>query len=140
MDHGLMYRALADRLRVDAVVGYSTDGEIAAFGLRLLTDDRHYFPPYFAAPLVRKSTLIAHPEIRDALGKITGRLNVDRMAKLNARVEHDAEPASRVAEDFLREEGLSVGPHRRSANADVVVGSKIFARSSTLLAEVCSRI
>ena len=120
---------------MDAVVGYSTDGEIAAFGLRLLDDDRHYFPPYFAAPLVRKSTLSAHPEIRDALGKIAGHLSGARMAQLNARIEHEGEPAARVAEDFLREEGLSVGPHRRSSTADVVVGSKIFAEQY-LLAEM----
>jgi glycine betaine/choline ABC-type transport system substrate-binding protein/ABC-type proline/glycine betaine transport system permease subunit len=134
MDHGLMYRAVADG-RVDAVIGYSTDGEIAAMGLRVLDDDRSYFPPYYAAPLARKALLHAHPEIRAIFDRLSGRLSASRMASLNARAEHGGEPAERIADDFLRAEGFEPGPHRRGAPADVVIGSKIFAEQY-ILAEI----
>jgi osmoprotectant transport system permease protein len=131
MDHGLMYRAIVDQ-RVDAVIGYSTDGEIAAMHLRALDDDLHYFPPYFVAALARKPLLEAHPDLRAALGKLSGRIDAASMARLNARAEHDGEPADAIAADFLRRENLVVGPRRRGAPADVVIGSKIFAEQYVL--------
>jgi osmoprotectant transport system permease protein len=131
MDHGLMYRAVVDQ-RVDAVIGYSTDGEIAAMRLRALDDDLHYFPPYFVAALVRKSLLESHPDLRAALGKVSGRIDAATMARLNARAEHDGEPADVIATDFLRSENLVVGPRRRGAPADIVIGSKIFAEQYIL--------
>lgn len=134
MDHGLMYRAIAER-RVDAVVGYSTDGEIAATNLRVLDDDKNYFPPYFVAPLVKRSVLDAHAEIRAALDVVSGRLDAAEMARLNARAEHGGEPADRIAADFLKARGVSLGPHRRGGSADVVIGSKTFAEQY-ILAEI----
>jgi osmoprotectant transport system permease protein len=131
MDHGLMYRALAEN-RVDAVVGYSTDGEIARYGLLVLADDKKYFPPYWAAPVARKEALERHPELGAALGKLAGRIDAVRMATLNARVEHDHETPAAVAEGFLRSVGLDPGAHRRSDPADVVIGSKIFAEQYVL--------
>ena len=65
LDLGLLYRALADK-QVDIVAGNSTDGLIAALHMVALEDDRHYFPPYEAVPLVRRATLEKHPEVRDA--------------------------------------------------------------------------
>jgi osmoprotectant transport system permease protein len=131
MDHGLMYRALAES-RVDAVVGYSTDGEIARYGLRVLADDRKYFPPYWAAPVARRDSLERHPELAAALGKLAGRIDAVRMAAMNARVEHDHETPAAVAVEFLRGAGLTPGPHRRGDPADVVIGSKIFAEQYVL--------
>lgn len=131
MDHGLMYRALAED-RVDAVVGYSTDGEIARYGLRVLADDKKYFPPYWAAPVARRASLERHPELGPALGKLAGRIDARQMAALNARVEHDHETPAAVAEGFLRGAGLTPGGHRRSDRADVVIGSKIFAEQYVL--------
>jgi osmoprotectant transport system permease protein len=131
MDHGLMYRALADG-RVDAVVGYSTDGEIARFGLRTVEDDKRYFPPYAAAPVVRKESLALHPELGPALDKLSGRIDARRMSALNARVELDHEAPAAVADAFLREVGLPPGPRRRRDPADVVIGSKIFAEQYVL--------
>jgi osmoprotectant transport system permease protein len=131
MDHGLMYRALADH-RVDAVIGYSTDGEIARYGLRVLSDDAKYFPPYDAAPLVRQESLLRHPELLPAIDKLSGRIDAARMAKLNARVEHDHEAPAAVAESFLRSAGMTPAAHRRADPADVVIGSKIFAEQYVL--------
>ena len=66
MDLGLLYRALANH-QVDIVAGNSTDGPIRALGLTVLADDRHYFPPYQAVPLVREDSLARHPEIQIAM-------------------------------------------------------------------------
>ncbi len=134
MDHGLMYQALA-RGDVEAVVGYSTDGEIASNGFRLLADDRHYFPPYYVAPVVRRATLERHPELAAALDRLRNRLDDGSMSALNARVEHGHESAGDVARSFLVGVGFSVVPHRVSPHADVVIASKTFAEQY-LLAEM----
>jgi osmoprotectant transport system permease protein len=131
MDHGLMYRALSER-RVDAVIGYSTDGEIARYGLSVLADDERYFPPYWAAPVARAEVLARHPELGAVIDKMSGRINAAQMAAMNARVEHDHEAPAAVAESFLRSTGVSPGPRRRGDPADVVVGSKIFAEQYVL--------
>src|SRR5262249_34381772 len=138
MDHGLMYRALAEG-RVDAVVGYSTDGEIARFDLRTIEDDKNYFPPYYAAPVARAQSLARHPELRPTLDKLAGRIDERRMAALNARVELDHETPAAVAASFLREVGLPPGPSRRRDPADVVIGSKIFAEQY-ILAEMLAQL
>jgi osmoprotectant transport system permease protein len=133
-----MYQALAED-KVDAVFGYSTDGEIAAFDLVALEDDRRYFPPYHVAPLVRRSALSEHPSLRPALGKLSGILDDATMATLNARVDQDRVPAARVARDFLGQRGVSLGPERRAKDADVVIGSKIFAEQY-ILAEMFAAV
>src|ERR1700674_4139501 len=71
LDLGLLYRALADK-QVDIVAGNSTDGVIAALGMVVLQDDRHYFPPYEAVPLARRATLDKHPEVGASLGQLAG--------------------------------------------------------------------
>ena len=73
LDLGLLYRALAEK-QVDIVAGNSTDGVIASLHMVALEDDRHYFPPYEAVPLVRRATLDQHPEVRDAIGALAGDL------------------------------------------------------------------
>src|SRR5712664_3486457 len=74
MDLGLIYRALVDH-QVDIVAGNSTDGLIDSLGLVALADDRHYFPPYDAAPIVRQSTLARFPQLRAALADLAGKLS-----------------------------------------------------------------
>src|SRR5262249_54792614 len=87
----------------------------------------------------RKSTLDAHPEVRAALDKVTGRLNARRMAALNARAEHGGEPAERIASDFLRGGGSRVGTPRGGAPAGAVVGAEIFAEQY-ILAEIFAEL
>src|SRR5712664_1509500 len=74
MDLGLIYRALADH-QVDIVAGNSTDGLIDALGFVALADDRHYFPPYDAVPIIRQSTLARFPQLRAALADLAGKLS-----------------------------------------------------------------
>ena len=100
MDLGLLYRAIAEN-QADLVAGNSTDGVIDGLGLRILEDDRHYFPPYDAVPIVRRALLDHHPEVRAALESLGGRITATEMRRLNRRVDGDKLPAESVARDFL---------------------------------------
>jgi len=105
MDHGLKYKAIAEG-SIQAIDAYTTDGQLSKQDLVILEDDKHFFPPYYAAPLVRSETLKAHPEIKEVLNKLAGKLDDKKMAALNAQVDVDKKQAEDVAEAWLRENGL----------------------------------
>ncbi len=105
MDPGLMYQAVA-KGKVDVICGFGTDGRIPALHLRPLTDDRHLFPPYYAAPVVRLDTLRAAPGIREALAPLAGRIDDATMQRLNYAVDEEHRRARDVARDYLMDEGL----------------------------------
>ena len=88
------------------IVPYSTDGKLAAYDLVLLEDDKHLFPPYYAAPIIRDEVLKKHPELKDALNKLANQIDESEMQKLNAKVELDKEDPAKVAEEWLKEKGL----------------------------------
>lgn len=101
----LMYKAIADG-QVDVICAFATDGRIAAYDLHMLEDDKSFFPPYDAAPVIRDETAAAHPELVEALKLLAGRIDEQTMQSLNFQVdEHQRDPAD-VAEQFLRESGL----------------------------------
>lgn len=102
MDLGLTYRALADG-KVDVIAGNSTDGQIAALGLVALDDDRGYFPPYQAAPVIRRRTLAAHPTLAAALTELGGRISDAEMRRLNALVDVEHRDLATVARAWLAE-------------------------------------
>jgi osmoprotectant transport system substrate-binding protein len=105
LDLGLLYRALADK-KVDLVAGNSTDGVIASLHMVALEDDRHYFPPYEAVPLVRRATLEKHPEIRDAIGALAGKISVDEMRAMNYAVDGEQHDPADVVRAFRKSKGL----------------------------------
>ncbi len=105
LDLGLLYRALADK-KVDLVAGNSTDGVIASLHMVALEDDRHYFPPYEAVPLVRRATLEKHPEIRDAIGALAGKISVDEMRMMNYAVDGEQHDPAEVVRAFRKSKGL----------------------------------
>ena len=105
MDPGLMYKAVSDGA-VDIIDGFATDGRIAAYDLVVLEDDKNFFPPYYAAPLVRADTLKKYPELGDALNALAGRLPDATMQKLNFEVDEKGRKAADVAEKFLVSNGL----------------------------------
>jgi osmoprotectant transport system substrate-binding protein len=105
MDLGLLYRALENR-QVDLIAGANTDGLIAALRLVVLADDRHYFPPYDAVPIVRNDTLQRHPAVGSALDRLTGRISVDDMRSMNYAVDGEKRDAAEVAREFLAGRGL----------------------------------
>lgn len=100
MDLGLLYRALEAR-QVDVVAGSNTDGMIAALGLTVLEDDRHYFPPYDAVPIVRPEVL-QRTGVREALGQLNGRITTDEMRRLNYAVDGEKRDVADVVREFLR--------------------------------------
>lgn len=105
MDLGLIYRALKEK-QVDIVAGNATDGLIAALDLAVLADDRNYFPPYEAVPVVRRETLARVPALRAALVALAGKISDDDMRKLNYAVDGERREARDVVNAFLRSRGL----------------------------------
>jgi osmoprotectant transport system substrate-binding protein len=105
MDLGLIYRALVDH-QVDVVAGNSTDGLIDALGLVALVDDRHYFPPYDAVPIVRQSTLEQFPQLRAALADLGGKLSASDIRRLNYAVDAQHQDAAAVVRQFRASKGL----------------------------------
>lgn len=101
MDAGLVYTALRNGQVFTGLV-YTTDGRLSAFDLKLLEDDRHYFPDYTAAPVVRKAVLDANPQLATLLKPLAERLDDETMRQLNARVDVEHESPGKVADDFLR--------------------------------------
>lgn len=102
MDLGLTYRALADS-QVDIIVGNSTDGQIESLGLFPVADDREYFPPYEAAPVVRKDALERYPIVREALAALAGTLDETEMRRLNYLVDVEKQHVRDVATQFLNQ-------------------------------------
>lgn len=105
MDLGLLYRALAAH-QVDIVAGNSTDGPIKALGFTVLTDDKHYFPPYQAVPLVRDDSLRRWPQIQTALDKLAGRVTAEEMQTMNNAVDGQHRDVGDVVREFRVRQGL----------------------------------
>jgi osmoprotectant transport system substrate-binding protein len=106
MDAGLVYTALRNG-QVFAGLVYTTDGRLNAFKLKLLEDDKHYFPDYTAAPVVRQAFLDANPKLAAELKPLAELFDDETMRALNARVDVDHESPSAVAADFLRQHPLN---------------------------------
>lgn len=105
VDAGLRYKALTDG-EADVTVAFGTDGEIAAFDLVVLKDDKQLFPPYQVAPVVRQQALDNNPEIVNALNAIAPKLTDATMQKLNYEVSGNQREPAEVAKEFLTQEGL----------------------------------
>ena len=105
MELGLLYRALAAH-QVDIVAGNSTDGAIRELGFVALIDDRHYFPPYEAVPLVREDSLARWPQIASALARLAGKVRADDMRAMNLAVEQQHKDAADVVRAFRAGKGL----------------------------------
>ena len=105
MDLGLLTRALKDK-QVDLIAGNATDGLIPALDLFVLDDDRHYFPPYEAVPIVREDVLAKHPAIQEALHQLAGKISDDDMRRLNYAVDGEHRDVTQVVREFLKSKGL----------------------------------
>ncbi len=104
-DPGLRYKALQDN-QADVAEAFGTDGEISAFNLVVLLDDKGLFPPYQVAPVVRQEALDANPGIRDALNALAPKLTTATMQRLNYDVSGKQREPAEVAKEFLTQEGL----------------------------------
>jgi osmoprotectant transport system substrate-binding protein len=106
MDLGLLARALHDH-QIDLAAGNATDGLIPALDLFVLEDDRHYFPPYEAVPVIREQTIRDHPEITQVLAELGNKISDAEMQRLNYAVDGQHRDVKEVARDFLRGRGLA---------------------------------
>ena len=120
------YRALADG-DVDIIDAYSTDGLLTRYPLTVLADDRHFFPPYDAAALVRGTLARERPAAVAALSELSGRIDVRRMRAWNARVEVNGEPAALVARAALVALGLVSGTTAPTADVGGAAGGSLWA-------------
>ena len=105
MDLGLLYRALTAH-QVDMIAANSTDGPIQALGLVALQDDRHYFPPYQAVPLVRSDSLRRWPQIANALHALAGKVTADDMRTMNEAVDGQHRDPAEVVREFRARRSL----------------------------------
>jgi osmoprotectant transport system substrate-binding protein len=100
MDLGLLTRALKDK-QLDLIAGNATDGLIPALDLFVLKDDKHYFPPYEAVPIIRQQTLARHPEVKQALDDLAGKITDQEMRQLNYAVDGQHQDVKQVVRNFL---------------------------------------
>lgn len=105
MDLGLLARALRDH-QIDIAAGNATDGLIPTLDLFVLEDDRHYFPPYEAVPVIRSEAMKEHPEAALALSQLGGKISDQEMRQLNYAVDGQRRDVKDVVREFMQQKGL----------------------------------
>lgn len=105
LDIGLKYEAIGSD-QVDVINAFSTDGLLKKYDLKVLVDDKNYFPSYHATTLVRNETLEKYPELEEVLNKLANQISDDEMVQLNYYVENDNRDPEVVAREFLQSKGL----------------------------------
>ena len=105
MDVSLKYQAVAQN-KIQATDAFTTDGQLKALNLVCLEDDKGFFPPYYAAPVIRDDTLKKYPELKDALNKLGGQIDETTMQELNYKVDNQKQSIESVAAGFLKEKKL----------------------------------
>ena len=102
---GIRYQALGGK-QVDVIDGYATDGQISSMKLVKLVDDKHLWPPYFVAPVIRLDALKEFPQVPAVLDQVSALLDDASMSAMNWRVDGNKEEPRDVARDFLRKKGV----------------------------------
>ena len=105
MEPALRYEAIRNGA-IQITDAYSTDSELIQYHLVVLKDDKHLFPPYQGAPLIREETLEAHPELRDVLNKLSGNITEEEMQQMNYDVRVNGRSAHDVAAEYVKNRGL----------------------------------
>ena len=128
----VMYKAAYEK-KLDIISGYSTDGRLKAFDLVVLQDDKHIFPPYYVAPVIREEVLQKYPSLQGILNELSGEINDSVMTGLNYKVDYLKQSPDKVAKDFLMEHSLYKEP-RNEHEGVIRIGSKIFGEQYILAA------
>ncbi|WP_251861704.1 glycine betaine ABC transporter substrate-binding protein [Clostridium sp. Marseille-Q2269] len=105
IDGGLRYKALVNN-ETQVIDAFKTDGMVKQFNLVILKDDKHFFPDYFAVPIIKETTLKKYPELREVLSKLDGKITDEKMRNLNYEVDVNKKDPKQVATEFLKKEGL----------------------------------
>lgn len=136
-DASLMYEALKNG-QVDMIGGYSTDGRIDAFDLLVLEDDKAYFPPYYAVPLVRQEILQKYPFLENVFAKIANQISDIEMRKMNFEIDDLKKSPQEVATAFLKNKGFQTNT-RRKGKGNIKIGGKKFTEQY-ILTEILKQI
>ena len=104
-DPNIMYEAVKNG-DVDIIPAFTTDGRIQRYKLKTTEDDKGFFPPYDAAPVIRQEVLKEHPEVEKVLNELAGKISEEEMSELNAKVDMDKQEPKDVAREFLISKGL----------------------------------
>ncbi|MDN5322717.1 MAG: osmoprotectant transport system substrate-binding protein [Clostridia bacterium] len=104
MEYSLMYQAIANK-QLDVISAYSTDSRIKKLDLVMLEDDKHFFPDYSAAYVLRMDTLEKYPKLLEIVEKVSGMINEETMSSLNYKYDEGGDP-DQIAKEFLKEIGL----------------------------------
>lgn len=105
MDIGLKYEAVKSG-QVNVINAFSTDGQLQQYRMKVLRDDRNYFPTYYATTLVREETIQKYPELEGVLNRLSGKISDQEMTDLNYQVEIDKKEPAAVATQYLQRKGL----------------------------------
>jgi osmoprotectant transport system substrate-binding protein len=108
MDIALKYKAIFEG-KIDVTDAFTTDGQLIRYKLKVLEDDKHFFPPYYAAPIVKNETLEKHPEIETVLNELAGKISDAEMQQMNYQAEAEDKAIEDIAREFLVEQGLISG-------------------------------
>lgn len=123
MKPGLGYQAL-DSNKVDLAVGFATDGRIASMNLKILEDDKGFFPVYNPAPTIRQEVLASYPELKSIINKLPPLLDHETQIELNKRAAVDKQEPEKVAADFLKENSLLAENVEEKEGPSISVASK----------------
>lgn len=105
MNTALKYQAIGNG-DMDVTDAFATDGPIKQYKLKVLKDDKGFFPPYYAAPIIRKDTLEDHPELEEVLNQLAGLVDDLTMTELNYQVDVEGKDVEAVVREFLQSKGL----------------------------------
>ncbi|UTH03034.1 ABC transporter permease/substrate-binding protein [Macrococcoides canis] len=105
MEPKIRYQAI-DQNKIDLMDAYSTDAELKKYDMVVLKDDKHLFPPYQGAPLLKQSTIYKHPEVVDALNTLSGKITDEEMQKMNYEVAYNNKTPESVAKAYLKKEKI----------------------------------
>ena len=130
INDAVMYKAAYEK-QLDVISGYSTDGRLKAYNLVVLDDNKHIFPPYYAAPVIRENSLKKFAGLEKILNLLAGKINDSTMTALNYKTDYLHQSPEKVAKDFLV--SVNLWKPARNGNAGVVrIGSKIFGEQYIL--------
>lgn len=105
MNVALKYQAMGNG-DIDVTDAFATDAQILQYNLKVLKDDKNFFPPYYAAPIIRNETLAAHPELEEVLNTLAGLIDDEAMTELNYQIDVENKDVAVVAKEFLESKGL----------------------------------
>lgn len=120
MEHGLVYKSIENG-KVDLTDAYSTDGNLIKYGLVLLEDDKKFFPPYFAAPVIREETLNKYHQLEKAINLLAGQINDQEIIKLNYQVEVKGDSYEKVAKQFLLSKKLVKSTEKSESKKEIPI-------------------